>query len=266
MLVLMLITASYAKAQCSSDNRAFKAGEHLSYDLYFHWKFVWVKVGAATMSTVDAVYDGKKALKSDLLFTGNSKLQSVFTMNDTLRSYVTDDIVPLYFRKGAVEGKNYTVDEVWYSYPNGKSKVDQKFLDRHGNWSRHTHVSSECNYDMLSILLRARSFDMKDIKVGQKIYFPMATGKKVEKQTLIYRGKEEFKANDGVTYRCLVFSLLDYEVKKKEKEMLRFYVTDDDNHLPVRIDFYLKFGTAKAYFANARGLRNPISSIVKSKK
>ena len=49
------------------------------------------------------------------------------------------------------------------------------------------------------------------------------------------------------TYLCLVFSLLDYEEKEKDKELLRFYVTDDTRHMPVRIDFYLRFGTAKAY-------------------
>ena len=77
----------------------------------------------------------------------------------------------------------------------------------------------------------------------------MATGKKVEEQTLVYRGKKEWKANDDKRYSCLVFSLLDYEEKNKEKELLRFYVTDDARHMPVRIDFYLKFGTAKAYLA-----------------
>ena len=67
---------------------------------------------------------------------------------------------------------------------------------------------------------------------------------------------------EGFTYRCLVFSLLDYE-SKKEKELLRFYITDDLNHLPVRIDFYLRFGVAKAYYVNGKGLKNEQTSIVK---
>ena len=104
---------------------------------------------------------------------------------------------------------------------------------------------------MLSILSLARSFDPKDYKIGQRIRFPMATGKKVEEQTLVYRGKKDWTANDKNTYRCLVFSLLDYEEKSKDKELLRFYVTDDTRHMPVRIDFYLRFGTAKAYLAKS---------------
>ena len=264
-ITLFNFPSQRAFGQFAAENKAFKAGEELVYDLYFHWKFVWVKVGAASLKTVSARYQGKEALKSDLLFTGNNKLQAVFTMKDTLRSYITPDLMPLYFRKGALEGKRYTVDEVFYSYPNGKSKAELHHRNRHGEWSENTCYSDECNFDMLSILLRARSFDASNYRKGQKIHFLMATGKKVEKQTLIYKGKENFKANDDVTYRCLVFSLLDYDEKDKEKELLRFYVTDDTNHLPLRIDFYLKFGTAKAYFKSAKNLRNSHAAIVKKK-
>jgi len=238
-------------AQCPTENTAFKAGERLTYDLYFHWKFIWVKCGAANYTMKAANYKGQTALRNDLLFTSNKRCDAVFTMRDTLISYITPQLVPLYFRKGSLEGKHYTVDEVWYTYPDGKSHVKQKFLNRHGEWSEHHHESDDCNYDMLSILSLARSFDPKDYKIGQRIRFPMATGKKVEEQTLVYRGKKDWTANDKNTYRCLVFSLLDYEEKSKDKELLRFYVTDDTRHMPVRIDFYLRFGTAKAYLAKS---------------
>ena len=238
-------------AQCPTENTAFKAGERLTYDLYFHWKFIWVKCGAANYTMKSANYKGQSVLRNDLLFTSNKRCDAVFTMRDTLISYITPQLVPLYFRKGSLEGKNYTVDEVWYTYPNGKSHVKQHFLNRHGEWSEHHHESDDCNYDMLSILSLARSFNPKNYKIGQRIHFPMATGKYVEEQTLVYRGKKDWKANDGKTYHCLIFSLLDYEEKTKEKELLRFFVTDDHRHMPVRIDFYLRFGTAKAYLAQS---------------
>ena len=248
-LLLLAVSAAYIGicAQCPRENTAFKAGETLTYDLYFNWKFIWVKCGAAHYTMRAATYQGQPALRNDLLFTSNKRCDLLFTMRDTLISYITPQLVPLYFRKGALEGKHYTVDEVWYTYPHGRSHVKQHFLNRHGQWSEHHHESDECNYDMLSILSLARTFNTADYRVGQRIHFPMATGKKVEQQTLVYRGKEDFEANDNNNYRCLVFSLLDYEVQGKDKELLRFYVTDDTRHIPVRIDFYLRFGTAKAF-------------------
>ena len=252
-------------AQCPTENTAFRAGEDLTYDLYFHWKFIWVKCGAAHYTMKTATYHGQPALRNDLLFTSNKRCDLVFTMRDTLISYITPKLVPLYFRKGSLEGKHYTVDEVWYTYPKGRSHVKQHFLNRHGEWSEHHHESDDCNYDMLSILSLARNWSVASTgqkpsegtpfslrgRVGERVSFPMATGKKVETQTLVYRGKKDWKANDRKTSHCLVFSLLDYEEKDKDKELLRFYVTDDFRHLPVRIDFYLRFGTAKAYLSKA---------------
>ncbi len=261
--IFSIATIIPAAAQCERNNTAFNPGESLVYDLYFNWKFIWVKVGSAHYDIRNATYNGKNVLRTDLLFKTNKQCSKVFMMRDTLVSYTTPQLAPLYFRKGALEGKRYTVDEVWYSYKDNKSSLSQRFLDKRGKIHNTTHESDECNYDMLSILNVARSFDASQYKKGHRIHFPMATGKKVEEQVLIYRGKEEFEANDDKTYRCLVFTLLDYEEKKKEKEMLRFYITDDANHLPIRIDFYLNFGTAKAFYVSGKGIRNPQTSIIK---
>lgn len=268
LLILIILTfkSLLALAQCPYENNAFIAGEKLTYDLYFNWKFIWVKAGSAHYSIKSVMYDDQEALRSDLIFLSNKRCSAIFPMRDTLISITSPQLVPKYFRKGSAEGRRYTVDEVWYDFVDGKNVLKQKYLNRHGKWSETSFESSECNFDMLSILSVARTFDTSQYEEGHRIHFPMASGKSVEMQTLVYRGKENFEANDDVTYRCLVFSLLDQESKKKEKELLRFYVTDDMNHLPVRIDFYLKFGTAKAYYVKGENLRNYQTSIIKKKR
>ena len=92
----------------------------------------------------------------------------------------------------------------------------------------------------------------------------MATGRKVENQTLIYRGKKNIKAEDEdeTTYQCLVLSLVEYDKKGREQEVITFYVTDDLNHLPVRLDLYLNFGSAKAFIKDIKGNRHPLTSVV----
>lgn len=264
-LALLLLAAATGHAQCPRPNHAFRAGEKLVYDLYFNWHFVWVKAGTAHYSVQAATHRQQPALATHLLFQGSKRLNAVFPMQDTLESLATPQLVPLWFRKGATEGKRYTVDEVRYSYPRGRCHAELHHRNRHGQWSTHHHESDTCSYDMLSILNYARSLDPTTWRDGHRLHFPMATGKRVEPQTLILRGREQWKANDGVTYRCLVFTLLDYDVKDREKELLRFYVTDDPNHLPVRIDFYLRFGTAKAFLKHSSGVLNPQTSIVKRK-
>lgn len=58
MVVVAMVMASctMVSAQCSFRNTAFKSGEFLSYNLYYNWKFVWVKAGTASMYTVESTY------------------------------------------------------------------------------------------------------------------------------------------------------------------------------------------------------------------
>ena len=53
-------------------------------------------------------------------------------------------------------------------------------------------------------------------------------------------------------YRCLVFSFVEYK-KGKEKEVITFFVSDDKNHLPIRLDMYLNFGSAKSFPQKCNG-------------
>jgi len=251
-----------AQAQCSVENTAFQSGEKLSYQLFFNWKFVWVKAGTASLTTRAAEWNGHDVFSSRLITKTSKRLDKFFMMRDTLESIIGKDMVPWYYKKAAYEGEKYYVDQVWYSYSGGQTHLKQEYLNRHGETSYATTNRSDCVYDMLSMMLRARSFSPEMFSKGQKMLFPMADGHKVEDITLIYRGKENFKMKStGVTYRCLVFSFVEYE-KKKEKEIITFYISDDLNHIPVRLDMFLRFGTAKVYLSSAEGLLNPCTSIV----
>lgn len=260
MACLFLATLP-ANAQCEAKNDAFKSGEHVMYDLYFNWKFVWVKAGLASLTTNSTTYHSEPAYRINLLSIGSKRADFFFKMRDTLTSVITEKLEPRYFRKGAEEGKRYTVDEARFSYRNGLCYVNQKRTRSNGSVQETEQSDSRCIHDMLSILAQARSYDPKDYKVGERISFPMATGRKVEEQTLIYRGVKKITAENDTTYRCLVFSLVEFH-KGKEKEVITFYITDDRNHLPVRLDMYLNFGSAKAFLRSVRGNKHPLTSIV----
>ena len=192
-LVLALI-ATQAGAQCTFRNTAFKSGEFLSYNLYYNWKFVWVKAGSASFSTVKSVYKGTPAWRGSLITRGNHRVDDFFVLRDTLLCYNSLEMAPLYYRKGAREGSRYTVDEVFYSYPEGKCHVVQhrKKHDGKNQWEKHTY--NDCVYDMMSIFLRARSFNPEGWKKGHNVDFPMVDGDSRDPARLHYEGKVNVKA------------------------------------------------------------------------
>lgn len=259
-IIIAMAFAIGASAQCEQKITAFQSGESLSYNLYYNWKFVWVKAGSASMSVYKSYFKGKEAYRGSLITRGNDKVDKMFVLRDTLLSYCNLDMVPLYYRKGANEGKRYTVDEVWYTYGGGQTKLRQHRQHKDGTHGWKNATRKDCVYDMLSIFLRARNFDATNWTKGHEVKLPLADGNSVETAILRYRGKSTVKADNGKKYRCLELSYMELE-KGKYKEVVRFYVTDDKNHVPVRLDMFLRFGSAKAYLTSMHGVRNPITCI-----
>ncbi len=263
LTLLLALTPLVSRAQCSAPNTAFKSGETLRYDLYFNWKFVWIKVGTASLTTSSTTYQGRPALRTYLITRGNKRADRIFVMRDTLMSYMSPNLTPRYYAKMAFEGDTYRKSQVWYSYPKGKSAVKMRYQRDSYTPSYHNYSSRYCAFDMVSMLMRARSFTAEGMKVGHRINFLMADGKDCKWQSIVYRGKKKFKMeNSNTTYRCLVFSFVEKE-HGKEKDVVTFYITDDKNHLPVRLDMNLNFGTAKAFLTGASGLRNPQTAKIK---
>jgi len=259
---LLFLAALTSAAQCTFRNTAFKSGEFLSYNLYYNWQFVWVKAGTASMYVVQSRYKGQAAYRASLTTRGNNKVDEMFVLRDTLLCYSTTDLAPLYYRKGAREGKRYTVDEVWYNYDGGKCNLTQSRLHSNGTKDTRRFTSETCVFDMMNIFLRARSFNPANWKTGYEVDFPIADGNGTNPAKLKFNGRKVVKGDNGVKYNCLELSYTEKD-DGKWKEIARFYVTDDTNHIPVRLDMFLKFGAAKAFLTNMKGIRNKITSKVK---
>ncbi len=263
VLVLLLAVLSLPlHAQCGVENTAFSAGEQVSYELYFNWGIIAKKVGTASFNISSTTYNGKQGYRMELLANTNKTADSVFKMRDTLTSIVSLRLEPLYYRKGAEESDRYTVEEAHYSYSGGVASVKQSRYKRDSGTIYSEKTDSRCIFDMVSIMGWARSLATTNLKPGQRFDFPLASGKQVEEGTLIFKGSKNLDAKDGHTYRTLIYTYLTHR-DGKDSEIITFYVSDDPNHLPLRLDLSLKFGTARVYFKSVTGNRYPLSSLVK---
>ena len=260
----MVLMPAVLQAQlCEVNNTAFKAGESVRYDLYFDWGIIWKRVGYATLTTELTTYEGQSAYDIRLMAIGSKEADMLMKLRDSLQVYMTERMEPLYYKKAAEEGSHYSIDQAWYSRENGVNKVHQ--LRTRPGVADFTPIEtdatdSRCIYDMLSIIARARNFTIEHYTDGYKTILPLATGRKMEDQTLVCLGSSTIKAKDGKKYACKGFSLYN-EQEGSKKEILRFYITDDANRLPIRIDFNLKIGSAKAYLKEVKGNAHPLNPV-----
>lgn len=133
-------------------------------------------------------------------------------MRDTLLCYTDLDLAPLYFRKGAREGDRYYVDELWYTYPNSNCHLKMHRIDHDGEVHWKDAEYKDCIYDMMSIFLRARNFDISKLSVGENIPMPISDASRLTNSWLKYTGKTTLKMkNNNDKYRCLTFSFIERE-------------------------------------------------------
>ena len=263
LIAVALLFSGVASAQCEMENKAIQAGEQIDFELYFNWKFLWKRVGTGHFITTATQYQGQPAYQVGLLTETEGFVDKFFRMRDTLSCIVSQKLKPFYYRKAAAEGHNYYIDEAYYSYPKGKTYVRMTQVKNLTTRRFGEETSSECIFDMMSIMCRARSWNANSLQKGEKIRFKMVDAERVVQELLIYRGKENVEAKDGHTYRCLVFSFYEERKGKTEKELIRFFITDDLNHLPIRLDLNLNFGSAKAFFKRVRNAKHPFASQIK---
>ena len=252
-LLFTFCTLCSVQGQCEYPITAFSGSETINYNLYFNWQFIWIKAGTASLRTYQKDYKGQKAYTTSLITSSSKKVDKYFMMRDTIMSIFSEKLVPLYYRKGAREGKRYYVDEMWYSYPDGKCQTTTRHIHDDGRKTAEKHLYNQCMTDMLHAFQQFRNIDTSGWKKGQSKSLSIAGGSEIVRARLLYRDDKVVKGDDDKKYPCYVISYIEKNRDgKKEKEIVRFYVTKDSRHIPIRLDLFLKFGSAKAFFSSMK--------------
>lgn len=251
LFILLLTISLLIPSQADALSRAFNDREVITYQLYFNWKFVWIKAGTATMTTQPSTYKGKNVFRTSLVTQTSRKIDRFFVMRDTITSFCDLDLSPLYYRKGAREGKRYYVDEVWYTNSGNKTLATMRHLAADGEVTAEKHTYDRNVSDMINSFMRIRSMDVSSWKKGHSETVYIAGGSKLTTARLVFNGRKTIKGDDNKKYPCLVISYNEKE-NGKWKEIVKFYVTDDYRHIPIRLDLNLRFGTAKAFVTSIK--------------
>lgn len=257
--VALFVITNSVYSQCKVENTYFKEGEFLQYDMYAKVGFTTVRAGEIMLSVNknDTEYPGDYKIEFQTITTGI--VNTFYPIIDTLYSYMTKDVVPMVYIKHASEGGDYTNEVLNYTYqPDGKINLH---VIRHKNGDfkfDENIVSDSCTYDLVSIVYYARTLDYDSLKPKDQIATKFISGKKLDELDLIYIGKSAIKANDGKKYNCIQLQInFTARGAAKSKEMMKVYLTDDLNRIPIQIETKLNnIGTAKGVLSSAKGLAN----------
>lgn len=262
MLILSVMGANRIQAQCKIQNDYFQAGEEMTYDLYAKLGPFHTKAGFSSLKTVSEQYESQNVYKVSLIAASTGTVRKLFSLNDTLTSYMTKNVVPLAFIKNAHEGSDDTHETITYKYNSSNDIAINIKRTKNGTFRFDENVkATNCIYDMMSVVMYARTLDYSSMKEGDEVVVEFMSGKNKLKMVIEHDGLETMKANDKKSYDCikLVLSISDDAFTNKEESM-RVYITNDKNRMPVRLDSQLKIGSTRAILKSYKGNKYPVGT------
>ncbi len=254
--ILLITVCSGAFAQndfCSAKNISFKEGEKLTFKVFYNMSFVWITAGYADFTTKAEVYNGQDVYH----ITGDGKTASsyewFYKVKDRYETFIDrETMLPARFIRDVNEGGFKINQDVFFNQQHQLATSNQK-----------NYTIAKCTQDVLSAIYYARNIDYNAYKPGDKIPFDMFLDDKMYSLYIKYVGKEKIETKMGKFNAIKIVPLLIEGTIFKGGEKMTIWVSDDQNHLPLRIDSPILVGSIKVDLISYANLRNPFTSKIK---
>lgn len=238
---------------CGIHNLSFQDGESISYTIFYSVVGIYVNAGNANFTTSVEKFNNKAVYHVVATGSSNPSYDWIFKVRDRYESYFdTTNLQPLKFIRNVDEGGYKTLENVTFN-AQANTAITAKGVFKIPN----------CIQDVLSSIYYARNIDFNKYKVGDKIPFDMFLDNQVYSLYLRYMGKEVVRTKYG-KFRTIKFSpLLVNGTIFSGGEKMAVWVSDDANHIPLRIESPITVGTVKVDMMQYKNIRYPLSSMIK---
>lgn len=250
--VLIWLRLSAGDDFCSIRNTAFSASESITFNVYYSVIGIYINAGTANFTLSLEKLNNKPIYHAVGTGTSNSKYDWIFKVRDRYETYFdTNTLQPIKFIRNVDEG--------------GYKKTENVTFDRQSNTATSTkgvYKVPDCIQDVLSAVYYARNINFNKYKVDDKIPFSMFLDNEVYNLYIRYLGKEIVKTRYGkfnaIKFRPLLVKGTIFEGGEK----MTVWVSDDPNHIPLRIESPITVGSIKVDMMQYRYLRYPLSSKI----
>jgi hypothetical protein len=251
-IVCILLCIKSAVAQDTMrtiSNTAFQKGEELTYRI--HYGFIDAATATIKIENEDKLVDGHSTFH--VVGTGESKgaFNLFFKVKDRYETYIDQkSLCPLMFIRRVDEG-GYKINQ--------DLVFDQQYHVINSNGKKYENMPAYVQ-DMLSSFYYARTFSYADEKPGKLDSVVCFVDGEVWTLKIKFIKYDDLNSDVGKIH-CMVFEPL---VQKgrifKKSEDLKVWITDDKNHIPIRAQANILFGSIKMDLESYSGL---ISDFVK---
>ena len=240
---------------CGIRNTAFLPNEVLTLNVYYSVIGLYVNAGTATFTTTLEKLNNKTVYHAVGEGHTNSRYDWIFKVRDKYESYFdTASLQPLKFIRNVDEGGYKKLENITFNHQ--ENTVTS---------TKGVYKVPNCIQDVLSAVYYARNINFNKYKPEDKIPFNMFLDNHVYNLYLRYLGKEVVKTRYGMFNAVKFKPLLVKGTIFEGGEKMTVWISDDSNHIPLRIESPIVIGSIKVDMMQHRNLRYPLSSQIISK-
>lgn len=230
-------------------NKSFGVGEKLRYRVTYGF----MDAGEAIMEVKTTTKKGNGRSLYQAVGTGRTLggFNAFFKVNDKYETYLDQQgIFPWFFVRRVDEG-GYKINQD-YTFKHDKLKVD--------NGEGKEFTIPMAVQDMISSFYYARTLDFSNLKKGDKFEFKCFMDDQVWPLKIKYVGDETIHIRKG-KFKCHKFvPVVQTGRYFKSEEDVNFWVTADDNKIPIMVKAKIPVGVVKMHLVEWTNLKNPLSS------
>jgi hypothetical protein len=256
-LLIIIVFTAFSPSQnldvfCGIKNTAFKPGESVTLKVFYNAAGMYIGAGEATFTTNIERYNGKTAYHC----IGDGKsypfFDNFFKVRDRYESYIdTATMLPIKFIRNVDEGGYKIYNNVSFNHNAGTAVT-----------TNGVFKTPNCVQDVVSAIYYARNINFDKYKPEDKIPFDMFLDDEVFHIYIRYLGKELIKTRYG-KFRAIKFKpLLIKGTIFEGGEKMTAWVSDDPNHLLLRVESPITVGSIKIDMYGYKNLRYPLSSLI----
>lgn len=242
---------------CNQTNSSFNAGEKIRYTIYYNVIGMFVNAGNADFTVQSSSLNGMSTYTLTALGNSNTKYDWIFKVRDRYESIVdSKTLLPYQFLRQINEGSFHQKESIFF---NQQSKTVTT-SNAPGIFS-----TSDCTYDVVSAIYAARNINFSGLQINDKVNLNFFLDKTLYPSYFKYLGKFQMTTQYGKFNVIKLAPLLVKGTVFEGGEKMVVWVTDDPNHIPVRIETPLLVGSIKVDMVSFENLRYPLTSLIEKK-
>ncbi len=266
--ILLLPALAFAQGECllfdmSKREPVFQTSEKVTYTLSYTWG-VWINVGEVEFLTT--LKEDTKNPYYHIEVNGSSYpfFDAFFKVRDYFSTKIdAKTLQPFYMQRTIDEGGYRRNSTGHYNWKDTVLYTSTQRIDKPRPVELDTLPLTPCTFDVVSLFYYYRNCDFSKMKINNTYSIQLAMDDKVYNINYKYYGKEEVKVKGVGKFNALKFSgsLIAGSVFTG-KEQVFFWVTDDENRVPIYIEAPVKVGSIRARIKNWEHLKFPLKSKV----